>query len=150
MTNKFKILSGLPAYGELPLQFSASGMGMHSEGFVVQFFPLETPSWIGNFQRGLTKFDSVLNHPNGDAVIVAAGGECYTIDLNRKHLIEHFGGDIVSAIEVPSKPLIVFEGSVRFEGVGTTGRLWRSNRISWDGIRNTEIQGEELLGEAWS
>jgi hypothetical protein len=150
VTNNFEILPGLPAHGELPLQFSSTGMGMHSEGFVVQFFPLNASSWIGNFQRGLTKLDYVLDHPNGEAVIVVAGGECYVVDLKGKQSIENFGGDFVSAIEVPNKPLIVFESFVDFERVGPKGRIWRSNRISWDGMRNIAIKGDELVGEAWS
>ena len=123
---------------------------MHSEGLVVQFFPSQAFSWIGNFQRGLTKLDKVLDHPNGNSIIVVAGGECYVVDLTKKKLIENFGGDFLSAIEVPTKPLIVFESHTDFEAIGPTGRIWRSNRISWDGLRNVVVQETELYGEAWS
>ena len=79
---KFKILAGLPVYGDLPEQFSATGIGMHREGFVVQFFPSEKiASWIGNFQRGLNFFDEAFEHPDGSSVVVVAGGECYIVDV---------------------------------------------------------------------
>ena len=61
MQEKFKILAGLPAYGELPEQFGANGT--HSEGFVVQFFPSgNRASWVGNFQRGVNSFDEMLEY----------------------------------------------------------------------------------------
>ena len=146
----FAALPGLPGYGDLPLQFSSTGIGMHSEGFVVEFFPKGNPSWIGNFQRGLTRLDEVLQHPNGDAVIVIAGGDCYIVDIASKLLIETFGGQFVAAIKIPDKSMVVLESSTDFEAVDQKGKAWRSERISWDGIRNVALQQNVLTGEAWS
>jgi hypothetical protein len=51
MALRFEILPGLPPYGPLPVQFSATGCGTHREGFVVQFDGSSVP-WVGNDQRG--------------------------------------------------------------------------------------------------
>jgi hypothetical protein len=147
---KFKPLAGLPGYGELPEQFSATGMGEHSEGYVVQFFPSDNQNpWIGNFQRGLTRLDAALDHPDGSAVIVIAGGECYVVDADNRTLRENFGGMFETVIPVPDKNVLIFGSSVDFEAVGASGRIWRSRRISWDGIRSLRLSGETLMGEAW-
>jgi hypothetical protein len=149
-SNKFSALPGLPAYREAPLQFSSTGMGMHSEGFVVEFFPPQNPSWIGNFQRGLTSLDKVLRHPDGESAIVIAGGECYIVDVSERRLIENFGGQFTSVMQVPNKSMVVLESPTGFEAVGSNGRVWRSKRVSWDGIRNVVIHEDQLIGEAWN
>lgn len=146
---KFRSLPGLPAVGDLPIQFSASGTGTHSEGFVAEFVPTGGQAWIGNFQRGLTNFDQVIEHPNGSSVIVIAGGECYIVDPEAKRSIENFGGDLISAWEIPDHDLVVLGSPINFEAIGSSGRSWQSKRISWDGFRNISLNGMTLTGEAW-
>ena len=148
--NNFKILSGLPVYGDLPKQFSATGMGMHREGFVVQFFPLNNSSWIGNFQRGLTSLDQVIQHPDNSSVIVIAGGECYVIDVENQKSKVDFGGAFETIINIPDKQIIIFGTSTDFMALDSSGYRWESKRISWDGIRSLKLENEYLLGEAWN
>lgn len=147
---KFKILAGLPAYGDLPEQFGADGMALHREGFVVQFFPSENrASWVGNFQRGMTSLDTVLEHPYGSSIIVVASGDCYIVDIESRELKDNFGGAFETIISVPKKNIIIFGTSTDFEALGVSGRIWRSRRVSWDGIRSLKLEGDTLTGEAW-
>ncbi len=148
---KFKILAGLPVYGDLPEQFSATGMGTHSEGFVVQFFPSgNDTSWVGNFQRGVNSFDEVLEHPDGSSVIVVAGGECYIVDVENRKLKDNFGAMFEIVIRVPEKNIVIFGSCIDFEALDASGRIWQSRRISLDGIRSLKLEGDTLTGEAWS
>lgn len=151
MVEKFKILTGLPGYGELPEQFSTDGMGTYREGFVVEFLPSKNhASWVGNFQRGANSFDKVLEHPDGSFIIVVAGGECYIVDVENRKLKDNFGVMFETVICVPEKNIIIFGTCVDFEAIGVSGRIWRSRRISWDGIRNLKFECDTLTGEAWS
>jgi hypothetical protein len=143
----FKILNGLPGNGDLPSQFSATGMGTHSEGFVVEFFPDSERSWIGNFQRALTKFDAVFEHPDNFSLGVIAGGECYVINPDKKECSEYFGGWFQSLRAIPEKHLVILGTPIDFIALGSSGVLWKSSRLSWDGIRNVRLDGEELFGE---
>jgi hypothetical protein len=86
----FRTLVGLPAIGPWPEQFSATGRGTHRGGFVVEFNPKTSSSWVGNFQRGLTNSDAVLL-PNGHSAIVIAGGQGYLIDPKDRRLVGLFG-----------------------------------------------------------
>ena len=148
---KFKILAGLPVYGDSPEQFSATGMGTHSEGFVVQFFPSgNNTSWVGNFQRGVNSFDEVLEHPDGSSVIVVAGGECYIVDVENRKLKDNFGAMFETVIRVPEKNIVIFGSCIDFEALDASGRIWQSRRISLDGIRSLKLEGDTLTGEAWS
>lgn len=149
MTN-FKILLGLPAYGELPKQFSATGTGMHREGFVVQFFSSNNSSWIGNFQRGLTSLDQAIQHPDKSSVIVIAGGECYVVNAENKELKDNFGGTFETILNIRGKEIVILGTSTDFTAVDSNGIRWESLRISWDGIRSLMLEDEQLSGEAWS
>lgn len=61
-----RILPGLPGVGSLPLQFSATGQGMHREGLVVEFGDDEEGGrWVGNFQPGCTRLSAVFTDEEG-------------------------------------------------------------------------------------
>jgi hypothetical protein len=147
---KFEILSGLPTSGDWPEQFSATGMGTHREGTVVKFYPDTQPAWVGNFQRGMTGLSAAIEHPNGTHAIVVANGQGYVVDVANRQMIECFGGIIDSMFRVPNQNVIIFGDCTNFLAYGPNGILWRSGRVSWDGIRSVTVKDRELVGEAWT
>jgi hypothetical protein len=151
VTIRFERLPGLPGTGPLPEQFSATGRGTHSEGLVVRFESQEGTPWVGNFQRALSSYDAVLRHPDGEHIIVIAGGQGYLIDADTRRAIGLFGAAIVQAHNVESLGLLVLDHQgVAFEAIGRQGRSWHTRRLSWDGFRKVEIGGTRMVGEAWN
>ncbi len=148
----FKKLSGLPPYGAPAKPFSFQKEGGHyaSEGIVVEFTDGSGASWVGNFQPCGGNYSTVLPHPNDRDVIVIAGGQGYIVDPLEQQVVELFGGHIETVIEVPERKLVVFGNGLAFEAYGTRGNMWRSRRISWDGIKNIRQEGEALVGDAWT
>jgi hypothetical protein len=143
-----RALPGLPSYGPPPVQFSATGQSKHREGFVVEF-NYENGPWIGNFQRGTTGFDIVLEHPDGRSVIVIAGGAGYVIDPGAQNATSMFGGTVAGLIDTRSGQ-VVFSTSTEFEAYGPAGLNWRTRRLSWDGFRSVRVEGDNLKGEGWT
>jgi len=144
------VLAGLPPYGEVATNFSATGLARHSEGLVVSFRAGDSPQWIGNFARGLARFDSVQVLPNHTAAIIIAGGQGYVIDPVSRQVQGTTGGAIVDAFVHPTTSAIVLNHqNILFESIGPSGRLWLSRRISWDGLRLVEVSDNVLAGEAW-
>jgi uncharacterized protein YlzI (FlbEa/FlbD family) len=146
---KFKILNGLPAYGPLPEQFSSTGMGKHREGFVVEFFPEDGQSWIGNFQPGLGGIDDVIEHINGDHVIILSNGQAYVVDPETRSLINHFGSQIEYVTSIPELKILLFGNGLWFEAIGESGFIWQTRRLSWDGMRSLHHDGMVLSGEGY-
>jgi hypothetical protein len=147
---RFEILPGLPATGPLPEQFSTSGRGTHREGFVVRINPQAGSSWVGNFQGGIGGFRNVFDHPNRRDLIVVADGQGYVVDPESRALVAHFGGDISDLIEVPEIDALVVTNGIWLEAYGASGSLWRTRRLSWDGVRLLDRNGLKLQGEAYS
>ena len=104
---RFRVLPGLPATGDRPEQFSETGRGTHSEGFVVQFLPERNTPWVGNFQPGLNDYYSVLPLPGGSLLIVVAAGPAYVIDPDERRLLTTFGGQIDTAVYAAEGNLLI-------------------------------------------
>jgi len=151
MTNsaRWEVLDGLPAYGPMAEPFSATGQGTHREGLVVRFFP-PTGSWVGNFQRGLSSLDEVFAHPDRRHVVVVAGGTAYVLDAEGHNVVAHFGVQIEQILLVPESNFVLLGNGLWFEALGPTGTVWRSRRISWDGMRNVTLAGTIVRGEAYA
>lgn len=148
---RFEILTGLPPYGPLALPFPSNGAGRHREGFVVRFTPGSVGSWVGNFQRGATRYNSVLAHPDSRQVVIVAGGEGYIIDPEtRSERPCIMSSTINLAISVPEIEQIVLGTDMEFGVIRADGTTWKSGRLSWDGITSVSISGALLTGEAYS
>ncbi len=78
-----------------------------------------------------------------------AAGLGYVVDPVSRQLISHFGADLTYVLDLPELPALIVGNSIGFEAFGATGSLWRSRRVSWDGMRNLEHDGLLLRGEAW-
>jgi hypothetical protein len=145
-SDRARRLPGLPGEGDPPVQFSASGRSTHSEGTVVEFFPGTAQSWVGNFQVGIGNCQEVIEQ--ADAILVIAGGQGYVVDPVARTQLETFGGQIIDVIAVPDG--IVVSDGVRLEKIREGRVAWTSSRVSWDGIRRVQVEGDRLVGEAWS
>lgn len=146
----FEILPGLPPYGPDAEPFTATGQNTHREGFVVQFTAPNGDSWVGNFQRCQGRLDKVYVHPNGRELLVVAGGQGYIADPADRSLRAYFGGDIDIAISRVDPPMVIFGNGLCFEAFDASGLRWRSGRISWDGMCEIGLCGNEVRGKAWS
>jgi hypothetical protein len=133
------------------VQFSATGLGSHREGFVVKFVPDHSAAWVGNFQPGLSGFHGVYGHPNGHHVLVVSGGQGYVVDPETKALIETIGAAITSVhLHAKHQLLLLDHQGIAFEAIGRAGKAWRSRRLSFDGFRAIEISDNEIVGEGWN
>ena len=142
-------LSALPTSETPVLRFSATGAGLHAEGFVVEF-TLGHSSWNGNFARGVSQIDTVTHHHDCRDALVIAGGTAYVVDPAAQAIRCHFGGTIVDMFTHPTRRwLIINNQNIAFSALGPDGEVWRSRRISWDGLRAMSLNGDVLEGEAW-
>ena len=115
----------------------------------MEFNPESSSSWVGNFQRGLTDYDAVFLHPSGNGIIVIAGGQGYVVDSKARRLITLLGGQLQYALFLPNLKTIVISNGLWLECHGDGGRLWRTRRISWDGIWDLREHAGRLFGKCW-
>lgn len=147
MIPPYRVLSGLPPYGPRAVPFSATGQGLHREGLVVEFRASDGSAWVGNFQRGLTKFDVVQAFPGSSSIVVIAGGQAYVVNPDSRRCLRTFGGGIEHLFALRER-LIVSNG-LWLEAIAGEHMLWRSRRLSWDGMMNLCVEGSQIVGEAY-
>lgn len=148
MTANVRILPGLPAYGVPAEPFPSSGYGAHREGTVVEFEDKDGNKWIGNFQPGLNAYNAVFDTFGADRPIVIAGGSGYVVDVPSHKVIEEFGGAIDWALEWHGR--LVLADGIGFVARNRDGVVWKSDRVSWDGMRDLSHDGGRVRGFAYS
>lgn len=147
MSTRWRVLDGLPPYGAMPEQFSATGQSRHREGFVVEFTPSDAPTWVGNFQRGSTSLDVVLASCSDTTVTVIAGGRAYVVHPGSRSCARTFGDQIVQVFELVD--LAVFSNGLWMEATDGELLVWRTRRLSWDGMRDAHVDGGKIVGDAY-
>jgi hypothetical protein len=152
----FERLPGLPPTGPPPEQFSPDGRGHHREGLAVRVTPATGDPWVGNFQRVGTSFDGVFLHPDGNHLLVIAGGQGYVVNPSSRVASTIGQGAIAGVHEIHDSRLLILDlQGLAFEALGPEGTRWRSKRLSWDGFKNVvvsrdAITGEGCLGDFWA
>jgi hypothetical protein len=145
----FEVLPGLPGFGPIPEQFTATGHGTHSEGFVVRFNPRSSDRWVGNFVSGFAGYTGAFIHPDGRTAIIISGGQAYHVDPATRSLLRHFGGGITEAIVDANRNLLILSDGIRLWALDRSGQRWETERLSWDGTRGLRIEGQVVAGEAY-
>jgi hypothetical protein len=146
----FRLLRGLPPYGELSIPFPAERGRLGREGVVVEFVPSDGAAWVGNFAPGLGGVTAAVAHPDGRRVLVFAGGDLWSVDPRSRAADE-----VAHAVEAlwpvrdPNGFVLSLQG-LAFLRVGPSGILWHTRRLSWDGFDKVRLSGETITGEAWS
>jgi hypothetical protein len=90
----------------------------------------------------------VFNHPDGRRVLVVAGGQGYVLDVQTARVDEYIGMDFCEALEISEPASLVFAGFTHLDVVTADG-VWRSARVSWDGIQDLELRGTCVVGNGW-
>lgn len=131
-----------------PADFARSGR----EGYVVEFLPDTSESWIGNFAGGLGSHDGVCLHPNGHDVVVFASGQGYVVDPQARELKGEIGDGATNHLwEVTDPPGFVLDRQeLAFFRVGPAGTYWHTRRLSWDGFRDIVFTPARITGLAWT
>jgi len=89
--------------------------------------------------------------PNPDELCAVAGGYAYIIDtLHPEHSTLIALMPVVEARPLAEQNLLLFTGFHILIAWGPDGEAWQTQRLSWEGIRITRIEGDTLYGTGWN
>ena len=110
-------------------------------------------AWIGFFAQG---FDSaevargVFSCPDPDWLCAVASGYAYLVDAaNPERWMQIEQRPVIEVRAVPELKLLLFTGFTSITAVGESQRIWTTERLSWEGISISSIQGACLHGMGW-
>lgn len=89
--------------------------------------------------------------PNPDELCAVAGGYAYVIDTRQPEQSTHIPlKPVAQILPVPSHHLLVFAGFHTLYAWGRDGEAWKTERLSWEGIQITKVEGDTLYGTGWN
>lgn len=122
-------------------------------GAYVRVTPRQGPAWVGFFALGFDS-DQVVNQicstPDPERLCIVVGGYAYVVKAS----------DPAQWLQVEQKPvvdlrvlsqhgLLLFVGFTSITAVGSSGIAWTTERLTWEGLTITTIDGDKLLGHGW-
>jgi hypothetical protein len=89
--------------------------------------------------------------PNPDEMCAVAGGYAYVVDTTHPKQCTHISLKPVVEVRVlmPQR-LLLFVGFHSLVAWGEHGLAWQTEKLSWEGLRITEIDGDTLRGFGWN
>lgn len=115
--------------------------------------PAESAPVMATFALGFA--DTSLPHglwscPNPRQLCAIAGGYAYIIDTYRPERWMQIPYRPVTWVEASAgQGLLLFAGFYALWALGAEGMAWETSRLSWEGVRVTEIDGLRLQGFGW-
>ncbi len=134
-------------------QFPAELEEQDRSGTYLRVAPRQAVAWVGFFSKG---FDSdkvahaVFSCPDADSLCVVAGGYGYVVNTtDPAQWLQLEQRPITETRVVADKKLLLFVGFLKITALGPSGLLWTTERLSWDGVTISHIEGDTLHGMAW-
>jgi hypothetical protein len=108
-------------------------------------------SWTGIFAAGdEAAATRILSCPDPHWLCVISHGAVYLVDSrNPRHWREPGIFPVEHALAAPDAGLLLLAGFTDVEAWSMGGLVWRSARISVDGLRSLRVEGAQLRGEGW-
>ena len=127
--------------------------GSANYALMIKVTPRKGSPWVATFARAYDSpqaLTGILSCPSSEHVCVVSGGGGYIIrasdpdDRQKIPLVP-----ITDARLIKGKGLLVFANFTSLAAYGVGGLLWQSSRLSWDGLRITEVTSEHITGLGW-
>jgi hypothetical protein len=122
-------------------------------GIYLRVVPNNASSWIGFFSLGYDSdkvVNAVFSCPHADWLCVVAGGYGYLVnaaDPNQWRRLEQ--QPVVDVRILLEQNLLLFASFLNISAVGSSGLLWTTERLSWEGLSISRIEGRTLYGLGW-
>jgi hypothetical protein len=72
------------------------------------------------------------------------------VNPETRELVTEFGGQIEYFLLLEDHQEIVFDNGLEFMAIGGEGECWKTERLSWDGMRSIIQTGNILSGEGYN
>ncbi len=123
------------------------------DGLIVEFRPCDRPSWLGIFQfeyPDTSAPDQLITLPDPSTLVVIAGGRGYVVDCRdpAKALAIPAFPIMQIALTTDQKPVCAFVDPTAITVV-ESGEVWRTRRLSWDGVELVDVTSDRIVGRGW-
>ena len=122
-------------------------------GAYLRITPKSAPAWVGVFDQGFDTdqvVSQVCSTPDPDSFCVVVGGYAYVVKASDPAQWLHIAQKPVVNLRVLTQQgLLLFTGFTSITALGRSGIAWTTERLTWEGLTITEINGDTLRGRGW-
>ncbi len=141
--HQFQWKRAQPAAGTLVLE-------VPSDALFVEVIPYDGELWQGAFLQGLGGVSGLYATPSPTTLCVVARGQGYWVPvLIPTDFLEVWCNPVKSVFAIPDRSIVVFASYTELAAYGPSGMLWLTDRLSWDGLKITEVTAQHVRGFAW-
>jgi hypothetical protein len=119
----------------------------------VRITPGSGVPWLGAFARGFQTQDLVTGvyaWPDGVSVAVVSAGYGYVVKAaDPTSWVRLQPMPITDVRVLPEHKLVVFADFTHMFAYNSEKNLWKSDRLSWDGVTITQVATNHIFGLAW-
>ena len=122
-------------------------------GIYLRVAPKTGHAWAGFFAQGFDS-DQVVNQicstPDPERFCAVVGGYAYLVKAgNPLEWLRIEQRPVVDLRVLTQHGLVLFAGFTSITAVNKSGIAWTTERLSWEGLTITEINGVTLRGKGW-
>ena len=122
-------------------------------GAYVRVTPQSGLAWVGFFALGFDS-DQVVNQvcstPDPQRFCVVVGGYAYVVNTSDPaDWLRIEQRPVVDLRVLSHQGLLLFVGFTSITALGSSGVAWTTERLTWEGLTITEINGSKLRGHGW-
>lgn len=89
--------------------------------------------------------------PRPQEMCAVAGGYAYIVDTTHPESCTHIAlKPVVQVRSLPEQNLLLFIGFHTIIAWGEQGHAWQTSKLSWEGLRINNIEGNTLHGFGWN
>ena len=137
-----------------PLQIAGEEDALSRGALQVLVHPAAGGSFLTTCALGFTSAampSGVLACPNQDQLCAVAGGYAYLIDTSNPARSTHLPmKPVADLLVLPAYGLLIFVGFQSLMAWGRDGLTWETARLSWEGVRLGDVEGDTLHGFGWN
>ena len=135
------------------LYFPGATTAGGADGVMIRVEPKSGSIWVGTFAYGtLTPggLSGVFCMPDPNRLCVVARGRGYIVPAAVPEACEDIAfHPIMDVRVVPKHGLVVFANHTELLAYDASGVRWRTKRLTWDGLKMTEVADDVIRGEFW-
>ncbi len=147
-----KVLSEVPGQGA-ELHYFPPARYHGCDGLLLHVTPVSAASWSGLFaaQPSGRYKSGVYSCPDPNVVCVVSNGAGYVLDVrNPDGYHEVPISPVLEVVSAVDAGVLVIANYTDVLAWNRSGKRWLAERVSFDGIRNLQVQGGAVRGMAWS
>lgn len=115
--------------------------------------PAEGAAFLATFALGFADLlapTGLWSCPAREELCAVSGGYAYVVDTREPERFTQIAfRPVLEVRALKEQGLLVFAGHYALLAWGAEGKVWETVRLSSEGVRITEIRGEELDGFGW-